>query len=206
MRRHIMSRLRLALAFIVVFLFTACMGKDFVRPPVNSLTLGTTTMQQVQHEMGHAGREELIFSYDMEVRTITYSYTALLERVGGLYGVKPAKIATFYFHNDVLVGYQFLSSFPEDSTDFIDARWAIQKGITDENQVLKFCGRPSGELIYPMIADKQGKRLMYSYFEASGTHRDMKTYTKGLTIDLDENGIVTNLDSVSFRDRFNPLK
>ena len=53
---------------------------------------------------------------------------------------------SFHFWDGVLVGYDFLSAFDEDKTNFDDTRVSeMKKGETTEAQVVALFGPPGGK-------------------------------------------------------------
>lgn len=180
-----------ATAAALLILCTGCAGKDFVRPSENSLGLGKTTLHEIQQRFGEPRHEGSGVENEKTIRTFAYSYAG---GAGGLVGgVIPARAMIYSFCNDILIGYQFVSSFSEDSTDFNDAKInQIEKGRTREDEVIDLIGKPSGRFIYP-IADKDGMTLGYVYSETRGPTPNMKFYRKNMKINLNQDGIVTDL-------------
>jgi len=181
----------LAIAVTVLFVCLSCAGKDFVRPTEVSLVLGKTTMQEIRRQFGEPRQEASGIENGEAIKTFVYTYAA---GAGGLVGgVIPARAMVYSFYNDVLVAYQFNSSFLEDSTDFNEAKInQIKKGTTREGEVIDLIGKPSGRGIYP-TADQDGKTLGYTYTETRGPTFSMKMYQKILRINLNRDGIVTNV-------------
>jgi hypothetical protein len=101
-----------------------------------------------------------------------------------------------YFDQGTLAGYNYLSSFAEDHTDFdqnlVDR---LVEGRSGKDQVIALLGEPSGESAYPWVKRKGQTDLVYAYVETvleplgSG-----KTRTKTLVISVDGSGIVRNID------------
>lgn len=194
-KSELVSNLKLVLALVAALLSSACLGNDFVRPHDSSLSLGVTTAQQIQEQMGKPRTKKLSSINDKEVIITNYLYAPLVPTETA----RQLRHATFYFHNDILVGYQFMSTFSKDSTDFVDARWAVKKGVTREEEVLKWFGRPSGMFIYPVV-DREGKRLAYSYLESRSWEVPLKILYKYVRIDLDRDGVVTDVDFQMLRE------
>ena len=65
-------------------------------------------------------------------------------------GVAPARGVAFCFSGDILVGYEFASSFEEDHTDFDERKTAgIREGRTSLEEVVVLLGPPHGRQIFP---------------------------------------------------------
>jgi hypothetical protein len=99
--------LRITLLILIVILLAACAGRNFVRPSKDIIQLGKTTEQQVVAELGNP--------YSSKRYEANGNWVYLVYGIVSDFGVKHAK---FYFKDDLLIGYEFSSSFPEDSTDF----------------------------------------------------------------------------------------
>jgi hypothetical protein len=121
-------------------------GKEFTRPTADSVELGKTTMTQIRDRVGKPRRELNTVKECVQTKTLTYAYseaTPFGETV-------PARAMSFHFWDGVLVGYDFLSSFDEDKTNFDDARVSeIKKGETTEAQVVALFGPPGGQVHLP---------------------------------------------------------
>ncbi len=107
------------------------------------------------------------------------------------------RFGTYSFYNDTLVGIQFTSSYASESTKFdTDKIASIQKGKTTRAEVIALLGNPSGEVIYPVIADKKGRGLVYSYNWGRFAGIFTAFTSNLLVVSVDENNVVTN---VSFK-------
>jgi outer membrane protein assembly factor BamE (lipoprotein component of BamABCDE complex) len=112
--------------------------------------------------------------------------------------VVPARAMVFSTFNDVLVGQEFQSSFPNDATEFDETKVsAINKGKSTRSEVLALLGSPSGEAIYPLIKNKAEKGILYGYSHVKGSVFNMKFYSKLLIISFDANDVVTEVDYTS---------
>jgi hypothetical protein len=101
----------------------------------------------------------------------------------------------FYFLDDTLVGYEFVSSFAEDNTDFNEMRISqIEEGKTTIDEAIKLLGEPSGYYIYPLIDSSSEQAAVYVYSETKGSVFNMKMFRKMLTITYDNNRVITKAD------------
>jgi hypothetical protein len=181
-------------AAVLVSLF-GCAGSDFVRPAPEAFKLGTTTFNQVVQQMGEPRRIGEVTKNGAAVKSISYSYAA----TGGEpldEGVIPARAQVFFFHNDTLVGQEFLSSFKSDNTNFDEKKVpAIVKGTTTRSEVIQVFGRPSTLYIPPMIKEGPVEAVGYAYQATSGgALTGFKFFRKILTISLDGKGLVVDVD------------
>ncbi len=105
------------------------------------------------------------------------------------------------FRNNLLVGYDFYSSFPNDSSNFDANRAdAIVKGRTDRAQVVQLLGQPSGRTVFPMVANETDEKYIYDFFTvepSAGT-----TTRKTLEILFNQAGIVKD---TRFRENTAPI-
>ena len=105
----------------------------------------------------------------------------------------------FYFLDDTLVGYEFLSSFAEDNTDFDESKISeINEGKTTMNEVVKLLGKPGGYYIYPVIESPSEEAAVYLYSENKGSAFNFRVFRKVLIITYDDDRVVTKVDYSSF--------
>lgn len=184
------------LAFSVLLL-SGCAGKNFVRPSVDSIQLGKTTQTEISKRMGKPYAAGSMEKNGVMFNTASYAYANTGSST--LYpGVTGARSQGFYFHNGVVVGSEFTSSFKEDGTDFDESKLAsIKKGETTVDNVVNLLGRPSGEFIFPLTASAQDKALVYLYMQTKGSAFNLRFYKKALTIAYNESGIVTDVHYVA---------
>jgi hypothetical protein len=135
-------------------------GKEFTRPTADSVELGKTTMTQIRDRVGKPRRELNTVKEGVQTKTLTYAFseaTPFVEKV-------PTRAMSFHFWDGVLVGYDFLSSFDEDKTNFDDSRVSeIKKGETTEAQVVALFGPRGGKYIYPMVKERGKTAFVYQY-------------------------------------------
>ena len=99
-----------------------------------------------------------------------------------------------YFHNDTLVGHEFISSWADDHTDFDEAKIKeIIKGKTTRAQVVQLLGKPGGFYIFPLIKASTGEAAVYAYSEVRG----FTPYQKLLVVTFDAAGVVTEVEFTS---------
>ena len=180
---------RMASGFIAILFLSSCAGTNFVRPEPGALSLKSTTYKDIINQFGNPYREGTKLKNEEMIKTITYAYSS----VGGmpLYeGVTPARAIAFHFLDDVLVGYEFTSSFKEDNSDFDDSKITlIKKGKTTRDQVVSLLGKPEGIYVYPLIEDRGNTALVYMY----NHFRQYKVYQKMLFVSMKDD-IVADVD------------
>lgn len=187
-------RLRALFWVLMMAALAGCAGTNFKRPDPQSLVVGKSTSADVTKVMGAPLQTGELVKNEKKLKTARYAYA---EGAGkGKYpGVVPARAMVFYTFDDVLVGQEFVSSFPEDATDFDETKvQAIVKGKSTRADVVALLGKPNGEVIYPMIKNKNEIGSAYSYSHAKGSVFDMKFYSKVLVVSFDSGGIVTEVD------------
>lgn len=185
---------------LAVFL-AGCAGTDFKRPEPTALVVGQSKVADVTRVMGAPIQSGEAVKNNEKIRTWRYAYA---EGAGtGRYpGVVPARAMVFSTHNDLLVGKEFVSSFPNDATEFDETRVpAIIKGKSTCAEVESLLGKPNGEAIYPLIKDKQQSGVVYSYSHAKGSVFNMKFYSKALVVAFDARDIVTDVEFASSGER-----
>jgi len=117
-------------------------------------------------------------------------------------GVTPARSIDFAFLDQVLVSYQFVSSFKADHTDFDENKVAtIKKGVTTRDEVVALLGPPTGMQIYPMVAGKDDTGLGWSYAQVRGSAFSLKVYQKTVVVSVNPAGVVTDVQLTASGER-----
>lgn len=170
-------------------------GRDFLKPPNDSLILGKTTSSDMVSLLGTPQKEGQILKNDAQIATYAYIYTTTASGSAVAEGVMPQRVQVFYFLDNKLVGYDYSNSFKENSTYFESTIIKqIKKGISTRLEVEKALGVPGGNAIYPLISNQDEVALIYSYSQAKGNISNMQSYRKSLQITVNKENIVTNLD------------
>jgi hypothetical protein len=185
---------KVAPVVILALLLAGCAGgRDFVRPQGDSLRPGTTTYQEVLKKFGEPLRVGTSIHNGATLKKLSYSNLVDRPYVEPV----PERALRFYFLDNVLVGYEYSSSFPEDTTDFDETSVGqIRKGETSRERVLELFGKPGGECIYPMISPRDANALVYSF---SGLTRrlfvpgSVRNTRKLLIVSIGPNGIVSDV-------------
>ena len=191
------TSIRILIALVATAVLSGCAGTNFLRPDAQALVVGKSTAADVSRVMGESGQVGEALKNDQKVKIARYAYA---EGAGtGRYpGVVPARAMVFSTHNDLLVGQEFVSSFPLDATDFDEAKMqGIVKGKTTRPEVLAALGKPNGEAIYPLIKKQGETAAMYSYGHVKGNVFNMKFYSKALVVSFDAKNVVSDVEFTS---------
>ena len=179
----------------VALVLSGCAGTDFVRPDAGRLTIGKTTQVDVMKEFGSPYRQGQGLKNGQSVLSLSYAYA---EASGAPYrpGVTPARAQVFHFHNNLLVGHEFISSWASDHSDFDDSKVdQIVKGKSTREDVQRLFGRPAGVYVFPMIKATVGDALVYAYSETRQVgFASFSFKRKVLVVTLGANGIVDDVD------------
>lgn len=192
-----MKKTRFLVALILAVVLSGCAGTNFKRPDPQALVVGKSTLSDVTRVMGSPLELGELLKNGEKIKLARYAYA---EGAGtGRYpGVVPARTMFFFTFNDLLVGQEFVSSFPNDATEFDETKVsAIIKGRSTRADVLALLGRPNGEARYPLIKNRSENGIIYSYSHAKGSVFDMKFYNKNLTVSFDSNDVATDVEYVS---------
>jgi outer membrane protein assembly factor BamE (lipoprotein component of BamABCDE complex) len=188
------SRLTLCLALVLALAVAGCAGSDFAKQSDDALVLGQTTRQEILQRLGSPYREGTATKNGKQLKTMSYAF-ATTTGAPVRDGVVPTRGQGFYFLDDKLAGYDFVSSWKEDQTDFDGAKIReIKKGTSTRAEVLKLIGRPGGRYAYPMIPNQNEQADVYLYAETRGGPFNVKFYQKHLVVTYDERGVVSNVD------------
>ena len=190
------SKIEKIFLMIVIVVLAGCAGKDFVRPDSGALKNGQTTYNQIVQQYGKPYAEGTLQKNNKLVKTISYAYASF----GGKShkGGTPARAMGFHFFNDTLVGYEFISSFAEDNTDFNEMKLnQITEGKTTLDEVIRLLGKPSGYYIYPLIESSSEEAVAYAYSQTKGSVFNMKIFRKTLVITYGSDRVVTKVEYTS---------
>ena len=187
--------MNLIYAFMVALLLTACGGKNFIRPDSQSLIVGTTSYADVVMQLGEPIRKGTLTKNDLIVQNISYSYAETVP----FSTILSSRAMVFYFHDGLLVGYDYASSFSgeKQAAAIDDEKVAqIKKGDKKE-KAIALLGTPSGEFIFPMTAPKGTSSVMYSFISTSRVPfiGGVKVTKKVVTITVGPNGLITDIST-----------
>jgi outer membrane protein assembly factor BamE (lipoprotein component of BamABCDE complex) len=181
---------------VLAVLLTACGGKDFIRPQNGSLNLGTTTYDQIIMNHGEPLRTGNLTRNGIQLKTITYSYAVAVPFTTKL----SSKAMVFVFDNDILVSYDYASSFDDEkeSANYDDEKVNNIEQGDKKDKVISILGKPGGEAIYPAVGTKGDSIFRYSFID---TYRipfvpTARITRKTLTISFDSNDSVVDIKSV----------
>ncbi len=181
-----------------VLAVTACAseyGRDFVRPPNESLILGKTTYKGIILKLAHPYQ---VFTHTVKgqpVKVVGYLYEAPRTALVG--SAAPKRDMSFSFVDDILVGYGFSSSFRVDQTDFDESKVKeIKKGKTTRETVIELLGTPTGLFMYPLADDPGHKTLAYIYSKATAAQQygKLKIHYKSIFVTIDSDDTVTDVE------------
>jgi hypothetical protein len=182
--------MRLVAAVLAVAVGCAGGARYFTLSQANQLALGKTTAPEVVSQFGPPHQRGTVLKDGVEVLSLSYSY-ADAQAPSTAPGVAAVKALALYFARDILVGYESLSTFRADSSDFDDTRVSdIARGTTTEAQVRELVGRPSGMYVYPLTRAPDERALVFLYGLKKGAAPLARKY---LVITLDGSGIVRDV-------------
>jgi hypothetical protein len=189
---------KITLVALVVGVLSACAGRDFVRPADESYALGRSTTSEIRERFGKPYGEAAETRNGKTIKVLQYGFAS----TGGKAmrpGVTPARAQAFFFHEDVLAGYEFSSSWADDHTDFDASRVKeIVKGSSTREDVIRIMGRPGGRYIAPVPPDNAPEALAYIFGETRGSAFNLKVSRKRLVVSLNDQGLVTDIKYETF--------
>ena len=165
----------------------------FTCPDPGSVKLNSTTRDQIEEAYSYGSQLGSLSSNGESVEIVTYTQTSVRKSLAVAKKITPARAVSFYFLDDILVGYEFVSSFKEDHTDFDDAKVSeIKKGETTIEGVEELLGEACGQHVYPLVFGDAERALVYSYTQVKGSFK-LKVYTKILLVTIDSTENLLNL-------------
>jgi hypothetical protein len=184
-------RRSLVTLFVLMLAAGGCAGRDFVRPPAGSLVTGKMTEAEVRQRFGDPYREGTSVKNGETMKTLAYAYASGAASLAG--GITPSRTQGFYFWKGVMVGHEFASSYPEDSTDFdVSKAQQIRKG-QPESAVTALLGPPHGAYAYPLVPDQADRGLVYLYGQTRGSAFNLKMYQQLLVVTVGADGVVKDV-------------
>lgn len=181
---------------VLLAILTGCAsGPVFVKPEPERLVVGKSSKDEVlkSQPVKPVSEQELTINGE-KVQSINFA-AGESPKFWGM--VIERRLGTYTLFNDVLVGQEFNSSYEGESTEFDTSKVPqIVKGKTTRAEVIALLGKPSGMVIYPVIADKKGSGLVYGYTWARFAGILTMFSTNMVIVTLDENNVVAN---VSFK-------
>ena len=170
-----------------------CAGQQFKSIESDKLTLGVNHVSEIKNAYGEPVGEGVITKNGKQINTLSYAYANAIgesDSNGGTAG----KGQTFYFHNGTLVGYDFVSSYAEDSTDFDHSKIElIKSGETTIDEVTSLIGKAGGEYIYPLTRKESERAKVYLYNTVSGSF-SLEVYVKQLFVYFNQSNVVTDIE------------
>jgi hypothetical protein len=148
--------------------------------------------------MGKPRKVADILKNEKPVKSITYVYASQmgepLEK-----GVIPVRALVYFFHNDTLVGQDFVSSFKSDNSNFDNTKVEnIKRGQTTRAEVIQMLGNPTASFIPPMVKATSDEAIGYSYTTTrKGVFGGIKNFSKNLRISFDEKDLVSDVEYTS---------
>lgn len=179
-------------ALIAAFAALGGCATNFVRPASESLTLGKSSSADIIKLAGKpTSRNDNATLNGEKIQVLTYYYNDGA-KFWGL--IIPQRTLTYTLFNDTLVGDEFNSTMDGEKTEFdTDKIGSIQKGKTTREEVIALMGKPSGEVIYPVIKDKNGTGLVYAYTYARFAGILTAYHSYLLVVTVDDKGVVTEV-------------
>ena len=142
--------MRVVLSLLFVSLLVGCGGSQFVRPGGSETRLGSTTYDQIVEHFGSPRTSSNITVNGVQLKAISYGYSEAVPFTTKL----AIKSMTMVFKDDVLVSYDYVTSFEADnqgiSTKLDDDLLAKIKKGDSRNTVAALLGQPGGEAIPPV--------------------------------------------------------
>lgn len=189
---QVLRQIGLAAVCVIGFgMVTGC-ASNFVRPANGALTLGKSTVGDIEKLAGKPSfqNDKLVLNGE-KVKNMTYYYNDGAKFFGLII---PQRTLTYTLFNDTMVGEEFNSTMEGEETKFdTDKAVAIQKGKSTGDDVITLLGKPSGRVIYPIVKDKESSGFVYAYSYArfAGILTSYNNYL--LLVTLNAQNIVTDV-------------
>lgn len=188
-----MKKQFLMIISLFIFFSVHCLGANKLKYPTPEVLVpGETKYEQVIKKFGKP-KESSTKTDNQDVLTnISYTESGKFRN-----GFLPMRYLAVYFKNDIVIGYDWYSSFKEDSTDFDETKISqIIKGETTWQEAAAILNCNYGVYIYPRTNDPNEQALVYMFIQYRNVFEGLKAraniYTKSLTITYGPDDIVTD--------------
>jgi hypothetical protein len=181
----------------IYLLLTGCAtDKAFVRPNDAVLLLGKTTRGEIIKTYGEPTRSGVLSQNNASMSTISYTNARAIPFTT----IISSRAIVLVIHDDVLVGYDFTSSYDDDQI-LKDQKESLLQKIKNgdsKNKILSLIGKPDGEGIYPLTSKKGNTTIRYNFLTTSRIpfNPKPKISSKSTTIEFNEDGIVSDIKIV----------
>ena len=191
-------------ALAIVCLLSACVGKNFERPAMASLKIGEMTMNDAIVRFGQPQGKKNDSINGMTVENISYVFagpasgpgTMIFSPLLGSNTVASARILGLSFHNEILVGYQFTSSFKNDHTDFDESKRSQISNGDDCAEIEDLFGPAPGKFVFPMAKEEGHLKYVYVITIQRKEFLAMKHFSKKLTIHCNASDKISEISYV----------
>ncbi len=165
------------------------------RPSPGALVLGTTSLQDILLRYGTPSSKKTLQIRGHRIQSCSYTFTDPGVPAYKIPEAETARGLYLYFDQEVLVGFNYLSSFPDDHTDFENDLVAdLVEGRSREAEVIARLGAPSGESMYPLTRRPGTRHLVYSFVQVvAHPFGPGQSTSKTLVIAVDSSGVVREL-------------
>jgi hypothetical protein len=163
-------------------------GRQFERIENESLVIGKTSTREITTRLGKPEERKEISVNGIKLDVLTYAYITAWSTTANGQTLRHY-CQTFYFDQDRLVGHEYVSARPTESTDFDETLVGrIQEGKTTREEVEQMLGTLCGYRTYPFV--EAGRlQAIYTYFHVScGTPRI--PYRKVLLLEYGTDSVV----------------
>jgi hypothetical protein len=188
------------MALIPGLMAGACVSVDegnFPRPAPDNLTLGRTTIADAIAKYGQPRSRSKRVGNAGDIETLDYLYAP--HGTNGQLIRGDFRQLSLSFSNERLISHTYVSSFPSDFTRFDERKFSsFVVGQTTWSDILRELGRPSGEGIYPFVADRGGSMLFYSYLSVTRdtgySGNTTESINRGVRFTFDSSDKITRID------------
>jgi hypothetical protein len=172
----------------------ATVGTDFARLAPADLVIGKTTYKDVVARLGTPYKETFDTTDGIKYRWVSYMFVSD-EAPAHVPGVVARRDQVFMFHNDLLVGDVFFSTFRHEDTDFDQTRISqIERGKTTLAELIALLGQPAGRMVHPVDEQAKDTVMRYQYNQMLRPVLAGRTFEKSLSVVCGPDGVVKDFE------------
>ncbi len=174
---------------------SACAGTYIPRAQPGTYEFGRTTYEGILEQYHEPQTRMTTVRNGRKIESLVYVHFSAIAGAAHNSGVIPTRGTVFHFHDGLLVGLEFISSWEEDHSDFDDLQVArIVRGEASRADVVALLGEPSGEHKYPMTDEVGTEAVVYRYGEVRQGGGKTSSFEKNLVVTFDPQGLANEVD------------
>jgi hypothetical protein len=185
-----MKLIRIVCCAVALIIISGCAAPSFVKPAADKLTLGKSTSEDIIKAVG----EQPLIDSEVNAEKVQFIRYFHYENPTFWGVVTKRRDLNYTLFNNVMVGAEYDSTYSGEDTEFDTSKvTSISKGKSTRAEVIALLGKPSGEILYPLVTDKKGSGIVYSYTYSRFAGLFTTSTANLLVVSLNKEDVVSNI-------------